>query len=371
MTAPPPASAPPGLAVVTNTDLDVPEAFLTGYPAIRDLLKDERLLALFRRYDAHAVWHKRLFHRLGFWSLALGSLPLVMAAVRLVTGEQIFTRLEGLAFATDCCGVIAVVLVVWNRVARHRLRWCQAMFFRERLRHWHFQKFLDGQLIDLFFLNRPAYDTELTRRWGQLEQDLIDGRGTLATYVNAAAPASDFFHGRTPYAHDAHAKLVLEALWRLRVEHQMRFDGRKIDGEGDPGELGLQERTSLSETVATASLAGAVVVTAFSWLLSLAGPRISLLSGFAPAPVSAALAGVALLLAVISAATRAYRAGFTLPDEPESYEEYRGRLREVREAFQTVEALDDKRRQLEALEAAAIDELRRFVRMKMRATFLS
>jgi hypothetical protein len=256
-------------------------------------------------------------------------------------------------------------------VARHRLRWCEAMFFRERLRQWHFQKFLDGRLIDLFFADRPAYDAELTRRWGQLEQDLSDGRGTLATFMNAATPGSDFFHDRTPYAQGAHAAPVFDALWRLRIEHQLRYDGRKIAGEGDAGELGLRERTSLSETVATATLAGAVIVTAFSWLLSVVGPRAGLLFGFEHVSVSASLAGGALLLAVVSAATRAYRAGFTLPGEPDSYEEYFGRLREVRETFQTVVTFEEKRHQLEALEEAAIDELRRFVRMKMRATFLS
>jgi len=85
---------------------------------------------------------------------------------------------------------------------------------------------------------------------------------------------------------------------------------------------------------------------------------------------SRCLAGVALLLAVLSAASRAYRAGYTLPDEFESYEEYCDRLREYKVVFESAAADEDKFRQLENLEAEAALELRRFIKMKMRATFI-
>jgi hypothetical protein len=86
--------------------------------------------------------------------------------------------------------------------------------------------------------------------------------------------------------------------------------------------------------------------------------------------MSRQLSGSALLLAVFSAASRAYRAGYTLPDESESYEEYRDRIRECKALFDNATSDQEKFRQLENLEAEAAAELRNFIRMKMRATFI-
>ena len=90
-----------------------------------------------------------------------------------------------------------------------------------------------------------------------------------------------------------------------------------------------------------------------------------------PTAVTRALGGVSLLLAVLSAASRAYRAGFTLPDESESYEEYCDRVRELKAVFKSLSNDNEKLRELEQLEEETAAELRRFLRMKTRATFVS
>jgi hypothetical protein len=82
------------------------------------------------------------------------------------------------------------------------------------------------------------------------------------------------------------------------------------------------------------------------------------------------LGGLALLLAVVSAASRAYRAGFTLPDELENYDEYYDRLREIEVVFGRVTQPEEKLRQLAQLEAESAAELRRFLQMKLRSTFV-
>jgi hypothetical protein len=76
------------------------------------------------------------------------------------------------------------------------------------------------------------------------------------------------------------------------------------------------------------------------------------------------------MLAVLSAASRAYRAGCTLPDESESYDEYCDRIRDVRLMFKSVPETDKRLQQLKRLEEEAASELRRFLRMKSRATFI-
>ena len=82
------------------------------------------------------------------------------------------------------------------------------------------------------------------------------------------------------------------------------------------------------------------------------------------------LGGTALLLAVLSAASRAYRAGFTLPDESESYEEYCDRVRELKAVSKSLSNENEKLRELEQLEEEAAAELGRLHRMKTRATFV-
>ena len=164
---------------------------------------------------------------------------------------------------------------------------------------------------------------------------------------------------------------MLDALSTLRFEHQLRYSHRKTEAEGEEAGLALEERTNLSESVATFTLAGAVVVGAFGFFVALsqAFPGLALFSGNAE-PASRVLAGSALLLAVLSAASRAYRAGYTLPDESESYKEYCDRIREYKAVFESATNAEEKFRQLENLEAEAASELRRFLRMKMRATFI-
>ena len=129
----------------------------------------------------------------------------------------------------------------------------------------------------------------------------------------------------------------------------LRYSGRKIGPQGEAGELDLDERTRWSEAVASTTLAGAVIVS----VLAFAASARSVFPFFSTARqsgnVSGILGGCALLLAVLSAASRAYRAGHTLPDEPESYEEYCDRIREIKAVFKNVTTDEDKLRQLEQL----------------------
>ena len=167
------------------------------------------------------------------------------------------------------------------------------------------------------------------------------------------------------------AERAFKALVTLRFEHQLRYSHRKIESEGEATGLALEERRNWSEAVATVTLAGAVLVSSMAFLVSLtevffAGHGLQ----WEPLPVTRFLAGSALFLAVLSAASRAYRAAYTLPDESESYEEYCDRVRELRAAFKAASSDTEKLQQLVHLEQEAAAELRRFIRMKMRATFI-
>jgi len=370
--ATPAGTKPAGLEIEYNHDLDVSEPFLSAYPSIRLALKDQRLLDAFTYFDITARSHKRSFQLLGLWSLVLGLVPLVLSAIRMAVGEPAFSRVAEINVAAELCGVASVCIVLWTRRKRHRVLWCLAVFWRERLRQWHFQKFLDGRLIGLLVSDRAQYDQELDRRWGELQQNFHDGYGMMVEFMRFASRGGDFFHEVSEYADHQIAKLVFDALWTLRFEHQLRYSRRKIEPEGEQAGFSLEERTALSETVASVTLAGAILMSALAFVVS--GAHVFAFSSWLPwepLTMTRSLGGTALLLAVISAASRAYRAGFTLPDESESYEEYCDRVRELKAVFKSLSNENEKLRELEQLEEEAAAELRRFLRMKTRATFVS
>jgi hypothetical protein len=363
---------PIGLDIQYNNDLRVSKAFLDQYPSIRDALNDDRLLEAFDRYDRLASDYKRKFHLCGLFSLILGSVPLIVAALRMVVSETYFARAAWVSVVAELCAVASVSLIVWSRRKRYRVLWCQAVFCRERLRQWHFGKFLDGRLIDKMLTDIAEYRTELDTRWQELQQNLQDGYGMMVEFMRNTSRDDDLFHVPTEYADETSASQVNRALMTLRFEHQLRYSRRKTEPEGEAAGLALEERTALSETIASVSLGGAVLVSALALVVSachLVGATTWL--PFEPLAITRCLGGTALLLAVLSAASRAYRAGYTLPDESESYDEYCDRIGELKAVFQKAPNQVGKSRALEQLEQAAADELRRFLRMKTRATFVS
>lgn len=364
-------ATPEQVADKYNHDLDVSREFTAAYPTLAPLLRDERLLMLFRHWDNSARLHKRVFHILGLASLCLGTASLLGAALRLSMGEDRFSRIHGIGIAIDACAVLSLILVALLRARRDRARWCQALFMRERLRMWHFQLFLDGSFVSLLSSDPSAFELELTRRWGVLQQHMRDGFGWLTEFRAGRNRKGDIFHEITPYSDKELERQVLEVLWILRIEHQLRFSSRKIEENPEDIGLTLTENTKLSDTVASASFAGAVLVT----VAGLIGSEI--IGSFSPGSrlgsesFGRVLAGCALALAVLSAAARAYRAGFTIPEETSSYEEYSTRVRDLAIAIKNSRVDHERFIHLTHFEESAADELRRFLDMKLRATFLS
>jgi hypothetical protein len=358
------------MGIEYDHDLDVSKQFTEIYPLISGALRDERLISAFRLFDKEVRKHKRAFEALGLCSLLLGLLPLLTSAIRLSASEALFARLSTLNIITNSCGALAIALVLWTRLKRHRRKWCQAVFCRERLRQWHFQLFLDGSFIGLWSSQRVEFEQELNRRWVSLEQNFHDGYGMMTQFVNFASHGDDLFHEPTKYSHSTVADQVFNALLTLRLNHQLRYTRRKIETDGEePAGFALPERTILSETIATVTLSGAVLATSLALFL----PLLQLNPMFDITLIQTldrSIAGAALVLAIISAASRAYRAGFTLPDELESYAESCDRFRELRAQFAAVSTDYEKLRYLKYIEEESAAELRRFLRMKLRATFL-
>jgi len=353
-----------GMKFKFDHDLLLTEEFINVFPSIRRALRDDRLNKQFLDYKKEAEFHKRTFAGLGLASLLFGFFSLASIAVQLILGDA-RAQFGSVWIIAEAAGVVSFGLILVERIMRNRRRWCKAVFFRERLRQWHFQKFLDGELIEKLSTDPSKYESELTKRWNLFQERLGDGDSMMNRFVRNTK--SDLFHKPTQYTNTVTAKLVMEALRVIRIEHQLSYGVFKIDPESDQQTLPIHEQLTWSETVATFSLAGAVMISTLALLFRLL-PGIR-----APWPASQieqVLGGLALLLAVVSAATRAYRAGNTLPDESESYEEYCDSLREIEVAIDSTKNIHDQYIHLTHLERASAEELRRFLRMKLRATFI-
>src|SRR5271157_3755110 len=134
-----PHDLPPGMRVEYNHDLDVSEGFLESCSPLQAALRDERLLRQFNLFDNQAKVNKSWFHILGVGSVLFALLALTSASMSFLNKGAAGSTVTWIWIIADAGSVIAIALVICNRVMRHRVRWCQAVFCRERLRQWHFQ----------------------------------------------------------------------------------------------------------------------------------------------------------------------------------------------------------------------------------------
>jgi hypothetical protein len=355
---------PLGLEHSYNHDIDVLPDYAAKYPRIEKILRDERLITLFKEYDSEARRAKKLFHSFGLLSLLAGTLALLGVAIELMLLGLKQTPPMWLQFGSHMLAVISVLLVLVMRIAQFRRKWRLAVFFRERLRHWHFQRFLDGKLVEKALAAPSDYTREVDHRWILLLQNFTDGGGLMNEFLRKPGNSQEWFHLTTPYTDPAVLAEVIDALKYVRFSHQLRYALKQTSNEAEERVPNLVEKQLWSEAVASITLILAVAVSA----VLLALPGLTPANEGDHHPVAVVLSAVALMLAVLSAASRAYRAGYTIPDEKESYDEYTDRVATLQQlmAHSQAEFLNA----LAELERESVDELRRFLRMKERATFL-
>ena len=362
-----------------NHDLDVDHSLLSVFPTLAEALRDERVLALFKEYDRRARKHKRAFHALGVGSLLSGLMALSWAALSVMTGAAVGMS-PNLGLVVEGTSALAVALMIWNVLTQHHRKWRLALFCRERLRQWHFQKFLDGSLIGLLTVNPAEYRTEMDRRWAVVRQVLRSQLGEMERFEKSGSSDLELLHPRRAYADPQLEADVVEALKILRVRHQIGYGAIKLETPNEGAQFTLDNHQLISQTFGAVTLVGAVVLAAISFLFAVV-LRFSLFpawvldvplaSHFDAARWSRLSSGLSLLLAVWSAGARAYEAGFTVLEEKESYQEYRARVTEISHILERASLSKDRWHALAMLEEESIAELRRFLRIKRRASFLT
>ena len=240
--------------------------------------------------------------------------------------------------------------MVVSEVAR-----CESTFLRERLRQWHFQLLLDGDLLDLERFDSDEYVRRRDRRWARFVALTNDPTGALASFLDDATSESGWFHAPSVPSRQTLAAELVDVLGELRMMHQHRHATRIAHSDKTRGRVALAEKMRWSEALATTSLPLAVLFAVATFV------ALSRTDGDVPT----VLGTIALTFAVISAATRAFRAGETLPAEVDLYEDYAKHVDKLRrDFFAPGLTIEERWGILVDLEFESIRELRAFLREK-------
>lgn len=363
-----------------NHDIDVSKTFRESFPSIAEMLRVEAICTDFQEYDQRARAAKVTFHRIGVLSLIAGAVAILGAAVSLYVATL---ATEGSSWThpvvvtSDALAVLSFGGVLFLRLRRVKRTYLTTCFVRERIRQWHFQSFLDGDLVQRRVSPneevRAAAAAEYAARWAAFQESWRNLDGSLDDFVEHPHVAAHLLHARRAYTDLDVARAVFGALRTVRFDHQVGYPQRRVSEQQDDRLLSLTDHFEMSEFVARFAFVLAVLVPVASLALSgiiLVASSVTERTLAVDPVVGHAMSLGAVCLAVISAAARAYQSGFTVPAEIFSYREFAAEADHFRTRF--IEAADDAGRldALAELERTAALELRRFLAMKQRATFL-
>ena len=236
---------------------------------------------------------------------------------------------------------------------------------RERLRHWKYQTFLDGNLVEKIVNNPGQVKDILAPTWLAIEQIVEDIPGARNDYCTRTPRSDRMMFKPTAYKDASIAEEVFGLMEYLRFNYQAQFTRTKLDDDPYDRPMSLREHLHWSEAFAKASLVGAFVLPVVHAVLEM----MDLLS---PGGHGAVLfpAG-AISMAVVSAGVRAYQSGIGVPEEIESYEEYVSQVEALRAQFAGMKRNPNQAVILmRELELEAERELRRFLCIKRTASFL-
>lgn len=348
----------PGIRFRHNSDLDPGEDYLAGFPRTRDALSDTALLEAFGRAEQLAnagQWQFRLFGRL---SLAFGTIALVLLTWKLfLTAVHVHVS-NSMLWATEVLAVVSVVLALGPRFTKSRAGWLNARFLTEQMRQWHFQSLLDGHFVSLASTDPEAFAREREDRWARFQQRAHAHEGARETFTDAEVYES--WHTARPYPKGDPTILaeVFRAYADLRFDWQKSYFKLKREV--------FARRDEWTEGLARWALFTAVV---------LAAGKISLLvapalHAYVSEGTALAVSAFAVTLAIVSAALRVYRSAEGLSAQRELYESKWIRLITLEQSFRSARSSAEKLRVMRDVEVVEVEELREFLRICRRSSYV-
>jgi hypothetical protein len=336
-----------------NTDLDPPEAYLATVPRVRAALRNPELIGVFRHYDRIANSKQKLFRGLGMLSLVLACVSLLGIDAELCVAALYPAFHSARVTATfEFCALLSIAIASAALAAGTRTQWLTARYLTETIRQWHFQMFLDGQLMTQAFADPAKFQAELAIRWARLMNRAATAKGEMDSVL--LSDAAELQHPLKPYGDAQTAEEAMRAYSDLRINKQLSY-------------FTVSKEVFVAHDGVSESLARWFLVSA----LLLAAAQLVLLKYAEPAHAARVILFASAIACVIfTAVIRVYRSALAVPQQRERYETKWVRLVALQSAFDTAASSEKKLEIMKEAELTEMEEMREFLRQMRRASYI-
>ena len=342
------------------------------FPEIVHVLDHERLRTIFAQYDAEANTARDRVRTLGLGAVLFAMLALLTVATQPAWPHTPAAR--WLAVILEIGGMFAALVAsggLW--LGPWKQRWLESRFMTERLRQWHFQMWLRrGREIDMSVSDPKAIAAFQSHRMLWLDEFLKSHEGhldaKLESLTSELGDADTWLHD-PPTAYGNKSKVlphIFQAYEQLRLNHQYSYAVYKLRRADDKPiwrflKWPAIRQASVLSNMSSVGLTVALVCSAVLICTHAFGIGADIEPAFRMGAIVSALVGLAL---------RTLQEGLAPEKEIERYNDYRGRIAQLRNRFQETRDQNELLHIMEELERAAFDELRGFLRTHQHAKFL-
>jgi len=347
----------PDLEFTHNTDLNPSDDYLATVPRLRRVLHRPELGGTFGAYDRVANSARKTFQRVGLVSVALASVSLLGTIAELCA--RALSRAgtwSHFSVPLELCGVAAVLIALGLWFSRSHAKWLVARFMTEQMRLWHFQSLMDGAFIGAAAAAPDEFEKDRAVRLARFQSQTPNAVGAMSSFIDSES--TRLFFEPSPYRDPSVADEVFRAYADLRISKQLAYFRLKKEE--------VATRDEWSEGLAKFTLFGAVLLSAGQLLLAWAGWG----EAHPGQTMGTWMQAAALALVVLSAAVRVYRSALAVPVQREHYEGKWVRLVALQAQFEAARSQSAKLAVMGEFELVELEELRYFLRVMRKASFL-
>jgi hypothetical protein len=341
------------------------------FPEIFHLLNHERLRGMFAQFEVEANTARDRVRMFGLATVLFATLALVAVATQPLWPHTFFAR--WVAMALELGGMLAALVAsggLW--LGPWKRRWLESRMMAERLRQWHFQLLLRrGHEIE-GSLDNPdaiaAFEDDRSRWLDEfLQAHLGHLDAKLGALIGELGYTETWLHPKTAYTNGSNVlSHVCRAYDQLRLDRQYGYAVYKLRNGADTPVWRFLKWPAIQQAALLSALSFVGLVSA----LVCSAVLIYAHSFGLPAGVEEAFQVGAIVSAVIGLALRTVQEGLVPEKEIERYNDYRGRVAQLRDRFRQTTDQRERLQLMEELEVAAVDEMRGFLRTHHRATFV-
>jgi len=348
-----------------NYDLKA-EAEAARDPCVRFAFEHPELLRAFEVADKKAIAAKRASRRIGFLSVFLVLIALLIASAAPLLKGLDHDQHVLLGYVSAGLGIIGAILGLSGlRKTASRRKWLHYRLQTESMRLFHFHM-MASRLPEIAMADQSGRDSYLESRrkaFDRLTAKVLDKADEELSRIRSQHDLSDFDVGVEEAAVTGNEnpqaiKAALDAWRRLRLDWQLGYCEAKLSHRSSAGSLSALQTEHL-----------------FSWVAWIA---IAIVIGlhltqFAAGPLHLPLALMEVMViwtALIALAARALEDGLQPQRDVERYEQYRANILVARERLNGASDFVTQLEVIRSFERISLEEMRVFLRTHAKSKFL-